>query len=171
MSDLAYFCVDERGRADEILCALAGRLRAAGLRLAGVVQTNDEWHPERACDMNLHLLSDPARGAMLISERLGAGATGCRLNAAALEEAAGLVEASLPGADLLIVNKFGKREAEGGGFRDAIARAIEAGIPVLTAAGPKDSLGLTAFAGELAERIAPEAAFDWALARAGAGAD
>jgi hypothetical protein len=33
----------------------------------------------------------------------------------------------------VILNKFGKAEADGSGFRSVIARAIEVGVPVLTA--------------------------------------
>ena len=33
--------------------------------------------------------------------------------------------------DLLIINKFGSREAVGRGFRDVIAEALSQGIPVL----------------------------------------
>jgi hypothetical protein len=35
--------------------------------------------------------------------------------------------------ELLVLNRFGKAEAEGGGLRSAFVRAIEAGIPVVTA--------------------------------------
>jgi hypothetical protein len=59
-------------------------------------------------------------GAILrISQVLGPQARGCRLVPAALETAVVLVVAGLScGADLLIVNKFGKHEAEGGPRRD-----------------------------------------------------
>ncbi|MEX5726690.1 hypothetical protein Ga0609869_000043 [Rhodovulum iodosum] len=49
----------------------------------------------------------------------------CRLDPAALETAVGLVAAGLSsGADLLIVNKFGKHEAAGRGFRYVVAEAV-----------------------------------------------
>jgi len=35
------------------------------------------------------------------------------------------------GADILILNKFGKQEAEGRGMRDPIVKAVDQGIPVL----------------------------------------
>ena len=35
------------------------------------------------------------------------------------------------GADILILNKFGKQEAEGRGLRNPIVVAVELGIPVL----------------------------------------
>lgn len=52
--------------------------------------------------------------------------------------------------DLLIVNKFGKTECEGGGCRPLIAEAVERGVPVLVAV-PWDNLdGWRRFAGDLA---------------------
>lgn len=170
MSQIAYINVAERGHSDQILFAAAGRLQLAGIRLAGVVQTNDVWHPDRACDMNLHLLGGRLpllRRRIRISERLGAEAEGCRLDTGALEEAVGLCEADLDAAEILIVNKFGKREKEGGGFRPLIAEALSREIPVLTAAGPLDEPGLLAFAGEFAARLAPEEIDDWAHLRTG----
>ena len=37
------------------------------------------------------------------------------------------------GADVLVINRFGRGESLGAGFRAAIAFACETGIPVLTA--------------------------------------
>jgi hypothetical protein len=50
----------------------------------------------------------------------------------ALEQIVALVEASLEdGLDILILNKFGRQEAEGKGLRNAVAHAVAADIPVL----------------------------------------
>jgi hypothetical protein len=65
---------------------------------------------------------------------LGREAHGCRLDPGALAEAAPLLEGMIEtGADLLIINRFGKAEAEGAGLRSVIERAILVGVPVLTA--------------------------------------
>lgn len=69
----------------------------------------------------------------------------------------GLVGLSLlHGADCLIVNKFGKHEAEGRGFRQVIAQALELGIPLLvgiTALNRQAFLGVT---GGMAIEITPD---------------
>jgi hypothetical protein len=65
--------------------------------------------------------------SIAISEDLGEGASSCRLSYARLLDAARLVEDRLADADIVFLNKFGKAEAEGGGFRDLIARCIEGG--------------------------------------------
>ena len=139
----------ERGDIDLTLEALADDLAAHGLRCCGVVQINSARAGAGPCDMDVRVLPD---GPVLrISQNLGASARGCRLDPAALETAVGLVEARLAsGADLLIVNKFGKHEAAGRGFRDVIAQAAAAGVPVLVGLNALNREAFRAFAGGLA---------------------
>lgn len=127
---LAYVMTEKRGMTDQLLSAFAGRLLGRGARLAGVAQTNTECVDSHLCDMDLQVLPD---GPIIrISQSLGSGARGCRLDPAALEQAVALVTASLDnGPQMLIVNKFGKHEAEGRGFRPVIGDALMRGIPVL----------------------------------------
>ncbi|WP_449043201.1 DUF2478 domain-containing protein [Paracoccus versutus] len=137
---LAYVSLPGRGANDRFLAALAGAAQAAGLRLAGTVQTNPEREGRVKCDMDLRVLPD---GPVLrISEDRGNGARGCRLDAGVLEAAVLGVAAALPGADLLLVNKFGKQESEGRGFAPLIAEALSRDIPVLAGV---NGLNLPAF--------------------------
>ncbi|MGT2467105.1 DUF2478 domain-containing protein [Mesorhizobium atlanticum] len=54
------------------------------------------------------------------------------LNPDQLARACQSVEETLSGrTDLLVLSKFGKTEAEGGGFRGLLARALELSVPVL----------------------------------------
>jgi hypothetical protein len=55
--------------------------------------------------------------------------------------------------DLLVLNKFGKTEVEGGGFRTLIAAAIEQAVPVLIGVPYRNIDPWRAFAGELAREI------------------
>lgn len=128
--NIAYTMLPGRGDADLLLAALAQRLLASGLRVCGVVQSNHENPGDHPCDMNIHVLPD---GPVLrISQALGSGSRGCRLDPSVLEQAALDVEARLTeGVDMLIINKFGKHEAQGRGFRTAIVQAVELNIPVL----------------------------------------
>lgn len=73
------------------------------------------------------------------------------MDASALVEAAEMVEQSIRiGApDLVILNKFGKAEEEGGGMRGAIAAALTANIPVLMSVGDLALPALERFAGAL----------------------
>lgn len=115
---------------DLLLARVAKRAGAAGMRLAGVVQVNETYDVLCACDMTLRDLSTSRE--IGISQRLGKHSRGCRLDPAALEEAVGLATSGLAaGADALILNKFGKMEASGRGFRPLIAQAMEMGVAVL----------------------------------------
>ncbi|MFN4192073.1 MAG: DUF2478 domain-containing protein, partial [Tabrizicola sp.] len=111
---LAYVTLQGRGRTDALIAAAAERLQAEGLRLAGTVQSNIERPDRRKCDMDLMILPDGP--VIRISEDRGGLARGCTLDSGALEQSVAMVQQRLPGADLLVVNKFGKREAEGKGL-------------------------------------------------------
>lgn len=129
---LAWIRNGERGAADLLLWDLASRLRAMGWPLAGAVQQNVELQTSSRCEMRLHVLAGPQ--VICISQQLGPLSQGCRLDTAGLERAVGLAETALEAAPrLLIVNKFGRQEADGRGFRPLIGRALMIGVPVLTA--------------------------------------
>ena len=75
-----------------------------------------------------------------------------------LEAGVALVDRALQDApDILILNKFGKHEAEGRGFRQTIAEALSRGIPVLLGINPLNLEAFLHFAGDLAEEVGPQA--------------
>ncbi|ARE41845.1 hypothetical protein RGUI_3704 [Rhodovulum sp. P5] len=153
---LAFFSTEGRGAADALIAGVAERLRAEGVRLAGAVQRNID-RPDRArCDMVLEVLD--GTGTIPISQNLGAMATACRLDPRGLERAVGLAAAAVARADvdLLIVNKFGKQEAEGRGFRPVIGEAMAAGLPVLTTVNTENRAAFLAFSEGIAEELPPD---------------
>jgi len=157
---LAYTMAPGRGDTDLVLASLAKDLAALGIRCCGTVQintVNPGYGTAGPCDMNVRVLPD---GPVLrISQDLGPAARGCRLDPDALETAVGLVAHRLSsGADLLIVNKFGKHEAEGGGFRDAIAEAVAIGLPVLVGLNSLNRDAFESFADGMAIQLPPEPA-------------
>lgn len=118
--------------------ALVGRWRARGLSVAGVLQHRIVEDADRHCDVLLGDLTSGRRTALF--EDRGAGASGCRLDQAALAEATARVEGSLEQPpDVLVLNKFGKAECEGGGMRDLIVSSIDRRIPVVIGV-PRDRL-------------------------------
>ena len=141
---LAHVLAPARGEVNRLLEELANRALAAGLRVVGAVQVDVPRADGDKCDMDLRLLPDGP--VMRISQDLGPGASGCTLNPHALEDAVAQVAARLAqGADLLIVNKFGKHEAEGRGFREAIGAALGEGVPVLIGANQANLAAYDAF--------------------------
>ena len=140
---------------DSFMASVAARLRAARVRLAGLRQQNAEHAPTPCAAMDLVDLSDGTR--VRISQDLGPYAEGCRLDPHALagiEDPLSRTISARP--DIFILNKFGKAEAEGDGLRAIFARAIDAGIPMLTAVRPPHTEAWTAFHGGLAADLAPE---------------
>ncbi|WP_368184522.1 DUF2478 domain-containing protein [Aestuariibius sp. HNIBRBA575] len=149
---LAYIMSSRRGGTDRVLGEFAALCEQQGVKLAGVVQTNTECAPSHLCDMDVRVLPD---GPVLrISQSLGAGSKGCRLDASVLEEAVGHANASLSDdAQLLLINKFGKREAEGHGFRAVISDAVLRGIPVVLGVNDANLAAFLDYADGMADRL------------------
>lgn len=152
---LAYIMSQARGETDPRLAAIARQLMQRGVRLCGTVQVNTERGDGRHCDMDLMLLPDGP--ALRISQDRGRWARGCRLDAGSLEMAVGQVGGTLhKGADLMIINKFGKHEAEGRGFRAVIGAALDIGVPVLVGLNPLNREAFDKFSGGLATELDAE---------------
>lgn len=149
---ITAFVYGDNALADQALRRIIQEAEAAGLRLAGVVQRDTPRAGRTGCDMTLEEISTGA--AIEISQDRGAHARGCRLDLGELTRAIQLVSSALRASpDLLVLNKFGKTEVEGGGFRTLIAEAIGQGVPVLIAVPYRNIDPWRAFAGEMAREI------------------
>jgi nucleoside-triphosphatase THEP1 len=135
--------------ADRALRAIALELLQRGCTLAGLVQHNTPRPGRSRCDM---VLEELASGELMgISQDRGPLARGCALDIDQLLSAMQIVRAAFRDRpSLIILNKFGKTEAEGGGFRPLIAEAIEAGLPLLIAVPWRNIESWRNFAGEMA---------------------
>ena len=137
---------------DEFLGRVADRLRAEHIRLGGALQENAPNGETRCAAMSLVDLA--TRKRFRISQDLGSLAEGCRLDAQGIAEFVALADrASDQDVELMILNRFGKAEAEGGGLRPVFARAMEAGIPVLTAVRSPYDEAWAQFHGHLASDL------------------
>ena len=127
-SDLAAIAYDGDERPDALLSAFAAQVIARGYKPAGLIQTN-------GCEggaLAVQLL--PTAEPMLIGEARGPGARGCILDVGRLLDAGMRISDALKnGADLLIINRFGKQEADGKGLLFLIEEAIAQDIPVIIA--------------------------------------
>jgi len=147
---LASVLAKGRGETNRLLSDLAAR----AARVVGTVQVNHDPTDSKHCDMDVRVLPD---GPVLrISQSLGMQSRGCRLDPSALEQAVRLTEGAMEsGADLMIVNKFGKHEAEGRGFRELIGTALMRGIPVIVGLNGLNAEAFAEFAGAFAEHLDP----------------
>jgi nucleoside-triphosphatase THEP1 len=144
---------------DHAITRAIAPLRERGIPLAGVLQRDPAGRPGRhPCDL---LLENLATGEVTaIAEHRGKEARGCRLDVGVLTDISEAVASSLHEDEphLLIVNKFGKIEADGGGLRDAIADAVHLGIPVLVGVPMRNLDRWHAFAGALSVELPADAA-------------
>ena len=141
--------------ADRFLADLGYSLRESGLLVAGLVQLNSFVRDPSKCDMEIEELSS---GTVLqLSEHRGKEARGCRLDRSVLAEAAVLLNRALDRKpEVLVLNKFGKTEAEGGGVRDVLARAVEQGVPLIVGVPFRNLDQWRLFADDLAQECQPD---------------
>ena len=160
---LAHISISGRGETDRFLAAVAARLEQQGVRLAGTVQTNIARADRTKCDMDLRVLPDGP--VYRISEDRGAAARGCMLDHGALEQTVAEVARRLDGAEVVIVNKFGKAESEGRGMVPVITEALALGMTVLVGVNGLNLPLYLDFAQGLSSALPPEesAATAWCL--------
>ncbi len=140
----------------ELLARFAERRLREGLRVAGVIE---EPAPEEDCGVCGSLvLRDTAAGSLIpITQNLGPGSTACRLDSAGLAAACQAVLAAIErGADVVVLSKFGKIEAEGGGLLDAFRAAAEASVPCVTGVAPSFAAPFLDYAGGFSQWIEPD---------------
>ncbi len=141
-------------RTDALLRTVAHDLRTRGYNLAGTVQWNASRPGAMRCDMELEDLSTGERHAT--ASNAPRRPQTCKLDATALEDVAGLVASRIrPGLDLVIVNRFGKQESAGAGFRPIIEAAVASGVPVLTSVNRALVKEWEAFAGGMSAMLDP----------------
>lgn len=148
---IAYIRSLQRGGTNELFDLFAHHLLAQGFRVVGTIQTNTPRPKSHKCDMDVRILPDG--DIIRISQDLGPNSRGCHLDPSALEEAVMQTTARLDQADLLILNKFGKQEAQGRGFRDVIAQAVMQDIPVLVGVNDLNLADFLTFCGDEAVEL------------------
>lgn len=161
---IAAISFDEGVAIDAMLEEIICKLQAKGYRIAGYLQ-RETAETDSCCSITD--LESIAKGTKIrISQALGPGSRGCRLDANGLAEASGALIGELEqGIDLLILNRFGKGESEGQGFRSVIQKAMEMNVPVLTAVREAYRPSWEEFGGEYARIISGDSndGLDWCL--------
>ena len=116
--------------ADNIVDDVVLSLQQRGVRVVGLRQRLSDNGSSR-CGVELESISTGKLHRM--TQSLGSGSISCNVDAEAIEQLALLLRNELnDDVDLVVINRFGKRESEGAGFCSVIERAIELGIPALT---------------------------------------
>lgn len=162
MSRIGYVVFKPRQPVDGMLSECARHLREAGVQVAGVIQALPEERAAADCGMSLRNLED---GTLFgITQDLGEGAEGCALDPQALTVIVQQVlEAMARQPQLVIVNRFGKAEADGHGLRNVFERALIDALPLLVAVREDFVPAWDAFHDGLAEELPYDAGavLDW----------
>ncbi|MDR3468704.1 MAG: DUF2478 domain-containing protein [Xanthobacteraceae bacterium] len=128
--DIAALVYGPEEQPDALLNAFAADLTGRGVRVVGLIQGG---HRVGRAPQLSAVLVHSGEDVELFQD-LGAYAEGCRLDIQALTRAGQEIAAAIDrGADLLVINRFGKQEREGKGLLYLIDRALSADIPVLVA--------------------------------------
>jgi nucleoside-triphosphatase THEP1 len=126
--DLAALVYDADQNPDAVLRGFADDLNARGFRAVGMVQAG------QCADSSLSAVLVHSGEKLLLAQDFDPSARGCRLDVHRLEDAGARIAGALEaGADLVIINRFGRREREGKGLSYLIGRALGADIPVVIA--------------------------------------
>ncbi len=148
---------------EAILTEAITRLRARGTTVGGLLQRFGEQLPSGKYRM---WVEDIATGESIrLDKPRGAAASACIVDPDALTQAACMLRRTTEARpDLIIVNRFGHAEADGGGMRPEIAEAVCCGGMVLLAARFTYLDALEAFLGGAPTVLVPSAiaVADWA---------
>ena len=170
--DLAAVVYGAGDDPDRLISGFAADLCRSGGRPVGVVQLGRSCRAENP-RLGVVMLPDGEvvrLASQDFSSQAAAHITGCRLDSDWLASLATRLAAAIEaGADVVIINRFGRLEAEGKGLTDLIRQALDADIPVLIAVPERRFATWIRFSEGMNVRLAcrREALDRWWLAVAG----
>ena len=137
---------------DRVFNEVFRHFSSVGYQVHGMLQTEDPQID--SCCPTMFLRNLQGESSIQISQALGKGSSGCRVDPGAIAEATVQLENELDSdIDLLILNRFGRCESEGGGLRPAIEKAVSKNIPVLIAVRPKYKAQWDDFVGDFSRNL------------------
>jgi hypothetical protein len=129
--DLGALVYQPHEKPDALLRSFADGLIAQGHRVVGLVQLGH--HCTDDVELSAMMLHNGEQ--LQLFQDLGTCARGCKLDVDRLMRAGSQIadQVERSGADLLIINRFGKHEKEGKGLLFLVEQALTRDIPVLIA--------------------------------------
>lgn len=122
---------DGRCDADALLAGVVAELRRSGRRVRGLQMT----YPlgRGSCASPMVLVDIDSGDEYRVSQELGSGSTSCRADPQGFAGASGVFRRALDERpDLVVSNRFGGLEVQGGGFRAELLALMAQDLPVLT---------------------------------------
>jgi hypothetical protein len=116
---------------DALLTKVVLAQRAAGRRVRGLLMTHPDG--QLGCAAAMVLVDISTGTEYLVSQPLGRDSTACRADTQGFARASVVLRDALAEApELVVSNRFGGLEAEGGGFASELLALMSQGVPVLT---------------------------------------
>jgi hypothetical protein len=149
--DIAAVVYSRGDDPDTLLRSFAADVARSGCRVVGFHQSG---HCHATDGMRLTLL--PSGRAVSITQELGPGSSSCSLDPAQLDCACSELRRCLTssGAELVVLNRFGKLEEAGRGLRAEIIAAVLAEIPLIIAVSEQRFDAWNRFVGGMSARLA-----------------
>jgi len=149
--DIAAIVYDRSDDPDLVLFGFAKDLQASGKRTVGLLQLGRIADARRDHGLRTTLLLS---GRTITLTHRALSPDSCALEAGGLWAVADLIAADIrKGADLVVINRFGKLELNGGGFLREITSAMALGIPVIIAVPECNFRVWTAYSGGMSVRL------------------
>lgn len=147
-------------QADELLARLVAELQAQGHRVRGLLMRHVGGPAgDTACGVQMFLWDVATREDYLVSQPMGSLSKACRADPQGFARASVVLRHALDEKpDLVVLNRFGKLEAEGSGLSAELLALMAEGVPVLTAVAPAYRTAWARFSGGAAVLPADEAA-------------
>lgn len=116
---------------NRLLHEVVAGLRRRGIGVGGLLQ--EKVAESEECCEQLNLVDIRSGEAARITQQRGKDSRGCKLDPRGIAEIAPCIQTAID-ADvaLIVINKFGRAEAEGGGLLSSFGDIVMAGIPLLT---------------------------------------
>ncbi|MDF7676588.1 DUF2478 domain-containing protein [Neisseriaceae bacterium ESL0693] len=141
---------DHDKQAMQIAWQVIEGLRQAGISVAGLMNKCDA--AGQPIDEVVQSINDEREYTIL--QNLGTHSNACRLNAAALAESSMVLrDAIIQKPDVLLINRFGVTESEGGGLLAEFSAAVLAGIIVISLVHQRYVPQWRQFAGSLGHEL------------------
>lgn len=137
---------DDSGDVDALLALMAEQQQRAGHRVRGLIMT----HPNvgEGCSRPMVLVDLDTRQEFLVSQTLGRHSSACRADPQGFARASAVLRRACDDApELVVCNRFGGLEAEGGGFRAELLEIMTRELPLLTVVATRHLADWAAFTG------------------------
>lgn len=116
---------------DALLASIARGQQRAGRRVRGVLMTHPD--SDAGCAGAMVLVDLDTQEEYLVSQPLGRDSTACRADPQGFARASDVLRrAAMEAPDLVVSNRFGGLEAEGGGFCAELLEILAQDLPLLT---------------------------------------